>query len=396
MAKKRIDGLNKNLTKLMQCYQTQRATETPRPSWLRKSILEQGINLHGCFLSETGLGEGARLVYDALFTLEVKGAACNRKLEDRNNKRHFLDLLSDNAPYKVGIVIEGLISFKGLRCQICKRKYNVAYPFWKLDCTSRKYLSYLEKYDAVWIPSTFIPEILRRYDFTNMNFVKHPIKLSAEESQFFGLAKTLKILFYSDFDCFPMRKNPEAVAPAFKQSLQNKEDVTPTIKARGKRNVGRRHWLAQQASGAPRISIIDYLLGCKAVNALMAENDVFFSLHHSEGLGLGCAEALAACKAVVATDYGGSTEFITTQTGFPVEWTHVRVDPEDYVLADNATWAEPSIDHAAKLLRSIYENLVAAKERAKAGFRHLVENNSFDAVGRNIVSLLYKKGLVVA
>ena len=97
-----------------------------------------------------------------------------------------------------------------------------------------------------------------------------------------------------------------------------------------------------------------------------------------------------------ATDYGGSTEFITTQTGFPVEWTRVRVDPEDYVLAENVAWAEPSIGHAAKLLRSIYENPVLAKERGKAGFRHLVENHSFDAVGRKIVSLLRKKGLAAA
>lgn len=160
--------------------------------------------------------------------------------------------------------------------------------------------------------------------------------------------------------------------------------------------MGRRHWLAQQVADDSRITIIDRLLDRKAVDALIAEHDVFLSLHRSEGLGLGCAEALAAGKAVVATDYGGSTEFITTQTGFPVEWMRVRVDPEDYVLADNATWAEPSIDHAAKLLRSIYENPVVAKERAKAGFRHLAENQSFDAVGRNIVALLCKKGLVTA
>ena len=335
-----------------------------------------------------------RLFHRALSTQSVKLSACNRILKDRQNETSFRYVVSNDAPYNVSINIDGLTSFKELRHQICKRKYNIAYPFWELDSIPEKYLDYLKKYDSIWAPSSFILETLKRYGFTDAELVKHPVDLPLEEPQFVDFTRILKILFYFDFDSFPARKNPEAAVFAFQQAFQNREDVTLTIKARGKRDVGRRHWLAQQVAGDPRITIIDRLLDRKAVNALMAEHDVFLSLHRSEGFGLGCAEALAAGKAVVATDFGGSTEFITTQTGFPVEWTRVRVDPEDYVLAENATWAEPSIDHAAKLLRSIYENPVLANERAKAGFRHLVENHSFNAVDRNVVNLLSRKGLI--
>lgn len=390
-------NLHRNLPKLLQCYRRQCAAETPQPCWLRGNVpLEEGVNLHGVFLAETGLGESARLFHRALSTQSIKLSACNRILKGRQNEASFRDLVSDDAPYNVSINIDGLTGFRGLRHQICKRKHNIAYPFWELDCIPEKYVNYLKRYGSIWAPSSFILENLKQCGFTDAELVRHPVDLPVEEPQFVHPTRTLKILFYFDFDSFPARKNPEAAVFAFKQAFQNREDVTLTIKARGKRDVGRRHWLAQQVAGDPRITVIDRLLDRKAVNALMAEHDVFLSLHRSEGLGLGCAEALAAGKAVVATDYGGSTEFINSQTGFPVEWTRVKVDPENYVLAENAAWAEPSIDHAAKLLRSIYENPVVAKDRAKAGFRNLVDNHSLDAVGRNIVELLRNSGLVAA
>jgi glycosyltransferase involved in cell wall biosynthesis len=358
--------------------------------------LEEGINLHGLFLSETGLGESARLLFRAISTQVPKIAACNRILKDRQNETSFRDIVSDSAPYNVGITIDGLTGFKGLRYQICKRKYNIAYPFWELDSIPQKYIDYLEQYDAVWAPSSFILETLKRYSFSNLELLKHPVDLPSEEPKFLDPERTLKILFYFDFDSFPARKNPESAIFAFKQAFPKGEDVSLTIKTRGKRDVGRRHWLAQEAAGDPRITIVDRLLDRDAVNAMMAEHDVFLSLHRSEGLGLGCAEALAAGKAVVATDYGGSTEFINARTGFPVEWTRTEVGPEEYVLTANTTWAEPSVDHAARLLRSIYEDPASARDRARNGFRHLVENHSFSAVGRNVLHLLRRKGPTTA
>ena len=106
----------------------------------------------------------------------------------------------------------------------------------------------------------------------------------------------------------------------------------------------------------PRINVIDTLLSRNEISALIESHHVFLSLHRSEGLGLGCAEALAAGNAVIATDYGGSAEFIGTSTGFPVTWSPVQVGSEDYVLSGDSTWAEPSVGHATELLRSIYEN----------------------------------------
>ena len=387
--------MNKNLTKLLQCYRAQCAEETPKPCWLGGKIsLERGINLYGFLLSETGLGESARLLYSALSTQNVKIAACNRILKDRQNDVRFVDIVSDKSPFNVSLTVDGLTGFKRLRYQICKQKFNIAYPFWELDTIPAKYIDYLGKYERIWAPSGFIGEMLQRYGFSNVDIVKHPISLPVEEPDLFVRSGPLKILFHFDFDSFPARKNPEAAIHAFKSAFPGKEDVLLTVKARGENDLGRRQWLAEQAAADQRIKVVDQLMTREEVNDMTAAHDVFISLHRSEGLGLGCAEALAAGKAVVATDYGGSTEFINEQTGYPVQWSRIDVGPDDYVLAENSTWADPSVEHAATALRSIYADPEKARKKARKGFQNLVDNHSYEAVGRRMVNILQEHGLV--
>ena len=104
-----MNVMNKNMTKLLNCYRVQCADGSPKPCWLGgRYELEKGINLHGVLLSETGLGESARLVYDAISTQNVKVAACNRILKDRQNETSFVDLVSENAPYNVSLNVDGL------------------------------------------------------------------------------------------------------------------------------------------------------------------------------------------------------------------------------------------------------------------------------------------------
>lgn len=385
--------MHKNLSKILLCYRRQCYNSTAKPCWIRRdNNLQNGINLHGYFLSEIGLGESVRLLYKSLSTQNLQVAACNLPLEGRQNEKSFANFLSEDAPYKFGLTVDGLTGFKGMRRNICAQKFNIAVPFWELDNIPAKYIDYLKKFDTIWAPSTFISEILNKYGFNDLELIKHPVQLPLVP-QYLNISGTLKILFYFDFDSYPARKNPEAAVYAFKQAFPNREDVALTIKTRGGRDQGRRHWLAQQTSGDPRIAVVDRLLSPTEMDELMESHHVFLSLHRSEGLGLGCAEALAAGKAVIATDYGGSTDFINVRTGFPVEWSPVKVGSEDYVLSENSSWADPSVDHAAKLLRSIYENPMDARERVKYGFKHLVDNHSYETVGNRLLEKLSRRGL---
>lgn len=350
--------------------------------------------MHGYFLSEIGLGESARLVHTALTGENIPVAACNRVLAGRQNDERFADRTSASAPYNVGLSIDGLTGFWGLRHEICKRKHNIAYPFWELDAIPDRYLNFLKHFDSIWAPSTFIYETLASHGLKNIDLIKHPIMIPSSTPAFFVPKDTLKVLFFFDFDSSSARKNPEAAIHAFKLAFKSQRDVSLTVKTRGMRDDGRRKWLEDQAASDPRIKIVDKTLSRQEITSLMADHDVFLSLHRSEGLGLGCMEAIAAGKIVVATDYGGSTDFINLKTGFPVAWQRIAVAKDQYELAENASWADPSVDDAAAQLCVIYDNPAAALLRAQAGFKYLIANHSVSASGHVMKAALLRDGLL--
>jgi glycosyltransferase involved in cell wall biosynthesis len=236
--------------------------------------------------------------------------------------------------------------------------------------------------------------VFKQAGLANVELVEHPVDVPLIMPTFSICRRRLRIIYYFDFDSFPARKNPEAAICAFKKAFPQDEEVSLTVKVRGDRDLGRRQWLIKEAAADHRIMIVDKTLSRTEMHRMLMEHDVFLSLHRSEGFGLGCAEALAAGKAVIATNYGGSADFITHETGFPVQWQPVSVEKEDYVFAENAIWADPSIDHAAHLLREIYKSPIIAAERAREGFRLLTKKHSSDAVGRKIVKILHERGVL--
>lgn len=79
-------------------------------------------------------------------------------------------------------------------------------------------------------------------------------------------------------------------------------------------------------------------------------------MHRSEGFGRGIAEALQLGLDVIATDFGGNTDFCTGPLAHPVRWRQVPIPRGSYKYADGHSWAEPDLDHAAQLCRHVAEN----------------------------------------
>lgn len=333
-------------------------------------------------------------MYAAASTQPVSVGAINRPLPLRQNDHRFLDLITHTPEFNVSLSIDGLTGFKRLSREICFNRHNVAYPFWELDLFPAEYLRRLREFNNVWAPSSFIYENLKDQLGKNVFLVKQPVAVPKENIEPSLIKDTLKVIFYFDFDSFPARKNPEAAVKAFRLAFPKKEDVSLTIKVRGRSDLGRRSWLFEQTKEDNRINIIDATLSKEEMTALLEAHHVYLSLHRSEGLGLGCAEALASGKFVIATDYGGTTDFINEETGFPVEWKKIRVATGDYVMSQGANWAEPSIEHAAERLRQVYDRPELAQERAASGIKHLRQHHSFSEIGAGMLQLLKDEGAI--
>src|SRR5205823_482995 len=101
----------------------------------------------------------------------------------------------------------------------------------------------------------------------------------------------------------------------------------------------------------------------------------YMSLHRSEGFGLTPAEAMALGKPVIATRYGGTLDFMNDENSYLVDHTWTKVGRAAHPYPADAIWAEPDLDHAARLMREVFHNQAEARHRGELARRHIREHH---------------------
>jgi glycosyltransferase involved in cell wall biosynthesis len=177
------------------------------------------------------------------------------------------------------------------------------------------------------------------------------------------------------------RKAPEVLLQAFWQEFTQEDNVSLIIKSSlgGPRSSIRqvRNVIAQLKS--------DLGFGPNTANILysgshMSEDDlvklygladVFVLPSRGEGVGLPYMEAMASEVPVIATGWGGQTDFINEENGYLVDYEMVPsstagqypISPTYNVFTKDMMWAEPSVEHLRKVMRHCYENQEEVKAK---------------------------------
>jgi glycosyltransferase involved in cell wall biosynthesis len=357
--------------------------------------LEDGLCITGHLCSEIGLGEAARNLAYACDTQRVPLSLWNLPLPGRENEQEFATKCNRLNTRKAQLMVFGLSSLDQLEQETTRGAVNILYPYWELGRVPPQWFTRVHRFDEVWAPSTFIagafPDVLGR----PVRLVRQPVRLPAVVPPRRSGRDTLRLFTYLDFDSYGVRKNPTAAVNAFQAAFAPAQrDVELVVKIRGTQDHGLRRWLMRAAAADRRIMVIDRTLDRLRMNELMAGCDAFVSLHRSEGFGFGAAEALAAGRAVVATDYGGTTDFITPTTGYPVDYVLEPVRPGEYVESEGQVWATARQDAAVAALRSIHADPAEAEARAGRGFALLQERHALAVVGAEIAQRLHLLGVV--
>lgn len=376
----------------LRCSRGNCAPLVAKPCWLHGQYGRNrpfGVDVVGYHLSEIGLGEAARLLVRALDAAEIPTGLINVPLEGRMAETAFAERVAASDRHGTALSVSGATQLAHFARRSCRGQRNIAYPYWELPTFPTGWRGVFDGFDAYWAPTTFIRDMLTACQDRPVTLIPQPVLLADAPPKPGKTRGPLKVFTFFDYESFVSRKNPVGAIRAFLAAFPaGTEDVTLRIKARGAPSEQSRMELLELAQADRRIEVVDRLISRAEMTALMADCDVFLSLHRSEGFGLGCAEALALGKIVVATDFGGTRDFISAATGYPVAFTPVAITTADYPGADGSHWAEPSIAHAASILQDIYSDPGRAVERSIAGFRHLQKNNSFAAVGAQIKAAL--------
>jgi hypothetical protein len=89
-------------------------------------------------------------------------------------------------------------------------------------------------------------------------------------------------------------------------------------------------------------------------------------------------------KPVVATGWSGNMDFMSAANSFPVRYELVRLKHDVGPYRAGETWADPSVDHGAELMRRLVEHPAEAQAIGRAARRDMRERFSERAVGAMI------------
>lgn len=266
-------------------------------------------------------------------------------------------------------------------------------PFWELEEFPAPWLAAFDLVDEVWAPTRFVQAMLAPK--LSKPVVHMPLPLSFEkpisvDRLKFDLPANAFIFFFAfDFLSYAERKNPMGLLRAYKRafSKQERASVKVVVKALNADRVPEHSQaMRDQLRADSDILLIEETLSRADTLELIEACDAVVSLHRSEGLGLLVAEAMALEKPIIATDYSATTELVSQETGWPVDFAMLAVKPDQYVFHEGQVWAQPDEKHAASQMRRVVYDRDEALRRATAARAFLEKEYGSEACSRRLAS----------
>jgi glycosyltransferase involved in cell wall biosynthesis len=343
-----------------------------------------GVNLVGHVLGVSGLGEAARMMAMAMQAAQIP--FCIRNVPSFNpssdQDRSFASgLLADDEPLPYAFTIFCMTATTQLEVAVKDgllpgpHTYTISSWFWETERWPAQLKPAVLLADEFWpctqliktalqpaceefaLPIVLLPPAL---DLSGVQ--PELIKASREQTRCaYGLpANAVLFVFSFDLKSYLSRKNPQAVIKAFLLAFGlggqagATLDVGLVIKSLPPTSPDP-VWdeLKATAAADSRVTIVEESLDRVDLLALYQCCDCFVSLHRSEGLGQGPAEALQLGLDVVATNYGGNTDYCEGPLVHPVPYTLVPIGDGEYPYPQNQVWADPDVHAAAAIMQQV-------------------------------------------
>jgi glycosyltransferase involved in cell wall biosynthesis len=273
---------------------------------------------------------------------------------------------------------------------------------WELPSFQAEWFTNFASYDEIWVPSTFCQQSVSAATGKPVHLVplvveqQSVVANNSENRRVFrrkwGIPAE-KFVFYYVFDAssYIDRKNPFALIEAFREAFANEPGAHLLLKVGyGSSNRQFTRKLKSILATLPKGSytVIEDVLSRAELDALVIASDCCVSPHRSEGFGLTVAEALFFGKPVVATDFGGTTDFLTADTGYPVAYRLVEIERDIGPYKRGNIWADPLPEALCEGMKAVFDRPEDALFKARAGASLVRETLSLEAVSGIIAGLL--------
>lgn len=335
-----------------------------------------GVNLVGFLNSEKGLGEAVRSEIRDLEAAEIPYILNNVEDPGAENSEKVIAQVSEHNPYNINLIhmnADQIPLFARRHKEYFFDRYNIGYWVWELPSFPQEWYDRFKHFNEIWVPSNFALDAISRVSPIPVIRVPHSINPNPKTApdwtrSRFGLRPdTFVFLFMFDFCSYMERKNPMALVRAFKKAFCDKDDAVLFIKCSHSSFDPASFAQLQEACRHENIKLLDAVLPREAVNSLLANSDCYTSLHRSEGFGLTMPEAMQLGKPVIATAYSSNVDYMKPSNSFLVKNRLVELESDYGPYKKGCVWAEPDTEHAAELMRYVYDNRSAAAAVAEKG-----------------------------
>ena len=329
-----------------------------------------GLNLYGFAYGELGIGEDVRMAVAACESAGIPYRVVN--IDAGKDLRQADAALMAHvqrgdtlAPYAVNVFcVPGfdMVSrvFLQMGPELFQGHINIGWWPWELPVWPKAWGEAFDLVDELWTGSRFTQATYAGATQKPVHLMPLPVSVDRgckSPRSSFGLPKhKFLYLFIFDFNSHLARKNPQAVIAAFRKAFPAKDkSVNLVLKVMNAKDADPR-WQAflKLCEKDDRIWLITETMDRADVLGLVESCDAYVSLHRAEGFGRTLAEAMMYGKPVIATGYSGNADFMHPDWSFAVDYQTVPVQAGEYPFVevrDNAVWAEPSIDDAARQLK---------------------------------------------
>jgi glycosyltransferase involved in cell wall biosynthesis len=344
------------------------------------------IAFYGPWNYSNGLGEASRGYLSAFWRLKVSlnlhglktPFHIHRRLAPGYDVRDFVDA-ADAAIVHLNPDGFHLLTDEQRR-EIDRARIRIGIWVWEMSHIPEFFRPNFDAVDVIWTPSQYCADVFAAATDRPVHVVPHVVPALPKPEVVPELQRT--ILYAFDGSSYLARKNPTALLEAFGRSGLSARGWVLVLKTKNlSDNPQEALVLTERCAAEPGVTLIDRPLPREDMAALFRRADIYASPHASEGFGLTIAEAMAAGKLVVATDFGGSRDFLDQTCGFPVACDVITLATDHGHYRKGGQWAQVRIEALAEALLQAAAQLEQGDhtlgERARA---RIAERLSADTV----------------
>jgi glycosyltransferase involved in cell wall biosynthesis len=356
-----------------------------------RSLTQPGFNIFGYLKAETGIGEAARSIVRALGTTDIPHSLRSIDLNVLARQQDATVALSaQGSDYDINVLFVNADQIKAVRGHLGQEslvgRYNIGFWLWELDRFPDRWRGAFDIFHEIWTPSSFCADAISSVSPVPVRRVPLPVEIRLDEeftrARFDLPNDDFIFLFSFNFLSYYERKNPLAAIRAFRKAFAKDDKALLVLKTAHSEFAPEGRELIEREIADANIRMIDRYFSREETHGLTAVSDCYLSLHRSEGYGLTLAEAMYLGKPVIATAYSATTEFLNVNNGYPVRYRMATLRDDHGPYQAGCRWADPDVDHAAELMRAVYEDREEARRLGGRAREDIRRELSHAAVGR--------------